>query len=53
MFQGVLDRLDSLRTLPRSPGLAQVADAAVFLASDASAALTGTFLNATGGMFTS
>ncbi|HJP76500.1 MAG TPA: SDR family oxidoreductase [Pseudonocardiaceae bacterium] len=53
MFQGVLDRLDSLRTLPRSPRLAQVADAAVFLASDASAALTGTFLNATGGMFTS
>ncbi|HEX3779561.1 MAG TPA: SDR family oxidoreductase [Pseudonocardiaceae bacterium] len=52
-FQGLLDQLDSMRMLRRSPRLAQVADAAVFLASDAAGALTGTFVNVTGGMFAS
>ena len=39
--------------LRRSPRLAQVADAAVFLASDRAAAITGTFVNVTSGMFPS
>jgi NAD(P)-dependent dehydrogenase (short-subunit alcohol dehydrogenase family) len=52
-FQGVLDRLDSMRMLRRSPSLAQVADATVFLASDAAGGLTGTWLNVTGGTFAS
>lgn len=47
-FQGVLDQLDNMRMLRRSPSLAQVADATVFLASDAAGALTGTWLNVTG-----
>ena len=52
-FQGVLDHLDGMRMLRRSPRLAQVADAAVFLASDAAGAITGTFLNVTSGTFAS
>jgi enoyl-[acyl-carrier-protein] reductase (NADH) len=52
-FQGILDHLDGLRMLRRSPSLAQVADAAVFLASDAAGAITGTFLNVTSGIFAS
>jgi enoyl-[acyl-carrier-protein] reductase (NADH) len=39
--------------LRRSPRLAQIADVAAFLASDQSAAITGTFVNVTGGMFPS
>jgi NAD(P)-dependent dehydrogenase (short-subunit alcohol dehydrogenase family) len=52
-FEGILASLDGLRMLPRSPRLAQVADLAAFLASDRSGAITGTFVNATGGMFPS
>jgi NAD(P)-dependent dehydrogenase (short-subunit alcohol dehydrogenase family) len=52
-FQGVLDQLDQLRMLRRSPTLAQVADVAAFLASGQAAAITGTFINVTGGMFPS
>jgi len=52
-FQGLLDRLDEMRMLRRSPRLAQVADMAAFLASDQAAVITGTFVNVTGGMFPS
>jgi enoyl-[acyl-carrier-protein] reductase (NADH) len=37
----------------RSPRLADVAATAVFLASDGAAAITGTFVNVTSGMFPS
>jgi len=47
-FQGLLQGLDEMRMLRRSPRLAQVADLAVFLASDQAAALTGSFVNVTG-----
>lgn len=47
-LQGLLDSLDGLRILRRSPRLAQVADVAAFLASDQAAAITATFTNVTG-----
>lgn len=47
-FQGLLDNLDAMRMLRRSPRLAQVADVAAFLASDRAAAITATFTNVTG-----
>jgi NAD(P)-dependent dehydrogenase (short-subunit alcohol dehydrogenase family) len=46
-LQGILGHLDGLRMTKRSPSLAQVADVAVFLASDRSAGMTGTFTNVT------
>ena len=52
-FQGLLDSLDAMRMLRRSPRLAQVADVAAFLASDRAAAITGTFVNVTSGTFPS
>jgi NAD(P)-dependent dehydrogenase (short-subunit alcohol dehydrogenase family) len=52
-FQGLLDRLAKMRMLRRSPTLAQVADVAALLASDRAAAVTGTFVNVTSGMFPS
>lgn len=52
-FQGILAQLDGMRMLRRSPRLAQVADATVFLASDAAGAITGTWLNVTSGIFAS
>ncbi|HEY2041179.1 MAG TPA: SDR family oxidoreductase [Jatrophihabitans sp.] len=52
-FQGLLNQLDQLRMTRRSPRLAQVADTAAFLASDRAAAITGTFVNVTSGMFPS
>jgi NAD(P)-dependent dehydrogenase (short-subunit alcohol dehydrogenase family) len=52
-FQGLLDRLDEMRMLRRSPRLDQVAAVAAFLASDRAAGITGTFVNVTGGMFPS
>ncbi|MDL4815625.1 SDR family NAD(P)-dependent oxidoreductase [Actinomadura opuntiae] len=51
-FQALLTRLDEMRLLRRSPTLAQIADTAAFLASDGAAAITGTFVNATSGVFT-
>jgi NAD(P)-dependent dehydrogenase (short-subunit alcohol dehydrogenase family) len=47
-FQAVLVQLDSMRMTRRSPGLAEIAATAAFLASDRAAAITGTFVNATG-----
>lgn len=52
-FQGILDHLDGMRMLRRSPQLAQIAAVAAFLASDQAAAVTGTWVNVTGGMFPS
>jgi NAD(P)-dependent dehydrogenase (short-subunit alcohol dehydrogenase family) len=52
-FQGMLAQLDKMRMLRRSPRVADVAEAAVFLASHRSAGITGTFVNVTGGMFPS
>jgi enoyl-[acyl-carrier-protein] reductase (NADH) len=42
-----------MRMTRRSPRLADVAATAVFLASDGAAAITGTFVNVTSGMFPS
>src|SRR5215210_3894030 len=42
-FQALLDRLDEMRMLRRSPRLTQVAAVAAFLASDQATAITGTF----------
>ncbi|HEX6076723.1 MAG TPA: SDR family oxidoreductase [Micromonosporaceae bacterium] len=52
-FQGLLAQLDQMRMLRRSPRVAEIAEAAVFLASDRAAGITGTFVNVTGGMFPS
>ena len=52
-FQGLLEQLDAMRMLRRSPRLAQVAEVAAFLASDQAAAITGTFVNVTSGTFPS
>ena len=52
-LRGLLDQLAAMRMLRRSPTLAEVADAAAFLASDRAAAITGTFVNVTGGIFAS
>jgi NAD(P)-dependent dehydrogenase (short-subunit alcohol dehydrogenase family) len=52
-FQGLLEQLDGMRMLRRSPRLAEVAAAAAFLASDQAAAITGTFVNVTSGTFPS
>ncbi|MFI6491669.1 SDR family NAD(P)-dependent oxidoreductase [Streptomyces sp. NPDC050564] len=52
-LRGVLSHLDSLRMTKRSPRIADIAALATFLASDAGAAITGTWVNATAGMFPS
>jgi enoyl-[acyl-carrier-protein] reductase (NADH) len=49
----LLEQLDAMRVLRRSPRLAQVAEVAAFLASDQAAAITGTFVNVTSGTFPS
>jgi NAD(P)-dependent dehydrogenase (short-subunit alcohol dehydrogenase family) len=46
-IQGLLAQLDSMRITRRSPSLADVVNTLVFLASDAAAGITGTFVNAT------
>ncbi|MFE1801705.1 SDR family NAD(P)-dependent oxidoreductase [Streptomyces sp. NPDC059517] len=45
---GIRAHLDSLRMTKRSPRIADIAALAAFLASDAAAGLTGTWVNATG-----
>ncbi|WP_248958044.1 SDR family NAD(P)-dependent oxidoreductase [Sphaerisporangium perillae] len=50
-FQGLLAQLDQMRMLRRSPTLSQIAGTAAFLASEDAGAITGTFVNATGGIF--
>lgn len=52
-FAGLLKQLDDLRMTRRSPTLAEVAETMTFLASDRAGAITGTFINVTGGMFPS
>ncbi|WP_433887845.1 SDR family NAD(P)-dependent oxidoreductase [Streptomyces sp. CA-111067] len=51
--QGIRGHLDSLRMTRRSPRIADIAALATFLASDAGASITGTWVNATAGMFPS
>jgi enoyl-[acyl-carrier-protein] reductase (NADH) len=46
----LLQHLDEMRTLRRAPRLAEVVATAVFLASDQASAITGTFVNVTGGL---
>ncbi|GGU98403.1 3-oxoacyl-ACP reductase [Actinomadura cremea] len=46
-LRGILDDLDGMRMLKRSPSLDEVAEVAVFLASDRASAITGTFTNVT------
>jgi NAD(P)-dependent dehydrogenase (short-subunit alcohol dehydrogenase family) len=50
-FQGLLDNLAGMRATRRSPRLSEIAATATFLASDGAAAITGTCVNATSGMF--
>ena len=51
--QGIRGHLDSLRMTKRSPQIADIAALATFLASDAGRTITGTWVNATAGMFPS
>jgi NAD(P)-dependent dehydrogenase (short-subunit alcohol dehydrogenase family) len=51
--QGIRAHLDSLRMTRRSPQIADIAALATFLASDAGVSITGTWINATAGMFAS
>lgn len=50
---GIRSHLDGLRMTKRSPRIADVAALATFLASDAAVSITGTWINATAGMFAS
>jgi NAD(P)-dependent dehydrogenase (short-subunit alcohol dehydrogenase family) len=52
-FQGLIESLNQMRMTRRSPRLEEVAATAAFLASDRAAAITGTFVNVTSGMFPS
>lgn len=52
-LQGLLKQLAQMRMLRRSPSLAEITNAAAFLASDQAIAITGTFVNVTGGIFSS
>ena len=52
-LQGLIESLDQMRMTRRSPRLAEIAATAAFLASEKAAAITGTFVNATSGMFSS
>ncbi|MEV4516528.1 SDR family oxidoreductase [Dactylosporangium sp. NPDC049525] len=46
-LNGILAHLDSLRMTKKSPSLADIANLAVFLASDRSKSISGSFINAT------
>lgn len=50
-FAGLIANLDGMRATRRSPRLAEIAATATFLASDGAGAITGSFVNATSGMF--
>jgi NAD(P)-dependent dehydrogenase (short-subunit alcohol dehydrogenase family) len=52
-LQGLIESLDGMRMTRRSPRLAEIAATSAFLASDGAAAITGTFVNVTSGMFPS
>lgn len=52
-FRGLIENLDRMRLTRRSPRLAEVAATAAFLASEKAGAITGTFVNATSGTFSS
>jgi NAD(P)-dependent dehydrogenase (short-subunit alcohol dehydrogenase family) len=52
-FQGLIKSLDQMRMTRRSPRLEEVAATATFLASEKAAAITGTFVNVTSGIFSS
>jgi NAD(P)-dependent dehydrogenase (short-subunit alcohol dehydrogenase family) len=52
-FQSLIKSLDQMRMTRRSPRLEEVAATATFLASEKAAAITGTFVNVTSGMFSS
>lgn len=51
--QGLRSHLDSMRMTKRSPRIADIGALATFLASDAGCTITGTWVNATAGMFPS
>lgn len=51
--RGLVGHLDSMRMTKRSPRIADIAALATFLASDAGVSITGTWVNATAGMFPS
>ena len=53
MVDGIIANLDAVRMTKRSPVTTQIAATAAFLASDDAAAITGTWINATAGMFPS
>lgn len=53
MVNGIIANLDSLRMTRKSPVTTQIAGIAAFLASDDAAPITGTWINATAGMFPS
>jgi hypothetical protein len=50
---GIIANLDSMRMTKRSPLLAEIAATAAFLAGNGAGAITGTWINATSGMFPS
>jgi NAD(P)-dependent dehydrogenase (short-subunit alcohol dehydrogenase family) len=53
MVDGIIANLDSMRMTRKSPNTTQIAATAAFVASDDAAAITGTWINATAGMFPS
>ncbi len=53
MVDGITANLDSMRMTKKSPLTTHIAALAAFLAGDGAAAITGTWINATGGMFPS
>ncbi|MPZ61281.1 MAG: SDR family oxidoreductase [Propionibacteriales bacterium] len=53
MVDGIIANLDSMRMTKKSPVTTHIAQTAAFLASDGAGAITGTWVNATSGMFPS
>lgn len=53
MVDGIIANLNSARMTKKSPVTANIAATAAFLASDGAQAITGTWINATSGMFPS